>query len=389
MSGSQRCDVVLVGGGLVGACLAEELVGHDVDVLVLDAGGRPGHATGQVSGVAVPALRDLHDEQFYPWLRSARTGLEQDIARLEPVHGSFSLARPVLRLLGEADVAHLPGGSRAAGFGTPATEADLTRLAPGLRIPAGRHPYLVEGGLTVNGRSYLLAVQAAAMQAGVRWWQERVVSSIEENEDAVQLRCTDGTTVTAERVVVTAGAWAGQLLDVPITPQRGQLVLLDAARVLLQCIVSGRLNLAPLPGGRLLVGATAEEAGFDERSTAGSVAEVLAFALRLMPELASASVLEVQAGLRPMSASGRPVVGRAPGCRRVYVAAGHSGHGLSSARATARGLASGLEYSDWSGLPADFSPREVVSAGRRLAAGRAGPSRRAIPAGRLIPRQEG
>lgn len=359
MSGSQRCDVVLVGGGLVGACLAEELAGHGVDVVVLDAGGEPGHATGKAAGVAVPSLRYLNDDAFYGWLTRARAGLEKDVARLEPQYGSFSLTRPVLRLLTPDDVAALSGG-RAADAGTPASDADVARLAPGLRIPEDGRAFLVEQGLTVNGRSYLLAVQAAAVRAGVDWRQELVVAAITENENGVLVRCTDGTSVAAERAVVTAGAWTGQLVDVPVVPQRGQLVLLDAPDVALQCIVSSRLYLAPLPDGGLLVGATEEDSGFDDRSTAGSVAGVLAFALRLMPGLASATVIEARAGLRPVTTTGRPLAGRAPGHRRVYVTAGHAGHGLVSARATAQGMAAGLEYGDWSGLPEDFCPHEAV-----------------------------
>jgi glycine oxidase len=363
MSGSQRCDVVLVGGGLVGACLAEELAGYGVGVVVLDAGGEPGHATGKAAGVAVTSLRYLQDEAFHGWLAQARTGLDHDIARLEPRLGAFSLSRPVLRLLTGDDVAALAAAGRPDAAGHPVDEADLARLAPGLRIPDDRRPFLVEDGLTVNGRSYLLAVQAAAVRAGVDWRQEQVVTAIDENESGVLVRCSDGTCVAAERVVVTAGAWTGQLVDVPVVPQRGQLVLLDAPQAALECIVSSRLYLAPLPDGSLLVGATEEDSGFDHRSTAGAVAGILAFALRLLPELASATVIEARAGLRPVTATGRPIAGRAPGYRRVYVAAGHAGHGLISARATAQGVASGLEYGDWSGLPEDFCPHEGVPVG--------------------------
>lgn len=361
MSGSQRCEVAVIGGGLVGACLAEELATHGVDVLVLDAGGEPGHATGKAAGVAVPSLRYLSDEGFYDWLTGALSGLERDVARLEPQFGTFSLPRPVLRLLGDADIAALPAGGRAAAAGVPADAAQVAALAPGLRIPDGRTPYLVERGLSVDGPAYLRAVQAAAIRAGARWHQRQAVGNLHETESEVLLRCTDGFAVAAGRVVVTAGAWTGTLIDVPVVPQRGQLVLLDAPPDRLDCIVSGRHYLAPLSGGGLLVGATEEEAGFDERSTAGSVAGLLAFALRLMPELASVAVLGTRSGLRPVTATGRPVVGRAPGHLRVYVSAGHAGHGLISARATAQGMAAGLEYGDWSGLPEDFCPREVAS----------------------------
>ena len=363
MSASPHCDVVVIGGGLVGACLAEELAGSGATVIVLDAGAAPGHATPLAAGVAVPSLRYLGDEAFYGWLLAARAALDDDLARLEPEHGRFSLARPVLRLLREVDLAALAGAERSDAAGEPATAQELARLAPGLALPADRTPYLARDGLSVDGRAYLHAVRAAALRAGVGWRQDRTVTAIEDGAGRVDVRCCDGAVIGADRAVVTAGAWTGRLVGTAVVPQRGQLVLLDAPAPQLGAIVSARLYLAPLPDGRLLIGATEEEAGFDDRCTAGSVAGVLAFGLRLFPQLATATVLETRAGLRPVSASGRPVVGRVPGRERVYVASGHAGYGLVSARATARGMAAGLSSGHWDALPEDFCPAGAVAAG--------------------------
>ncbi len=362
MSDARNCDVVVVGGGLVGACLAEELAAAGRKVVVLDAGPEPGHASGKAAGVAVPSLRYLLDPQFYRWLAEGQSALTADLQRLEPEHGSFSRVQPVMRLLTEADVAAVSGLEQASAAGDPVDEAEVARLAPGLRIPEDRRPYVVDGGLTVRGTSYLQAVRTAAVRAGVDWQQGRSASAIEESGTGAQVRCLDGTRFAADRVVVTAGAWTGQLVDVPVVPQRGQLVLLDISGLPLNCIVSARHYLAPLPGGGLLVGATEEDAGFDERSTAASVTGVLAFALRLMPGLGAAAVLENRAGLRPVTATGYPVAGRAPGYRRVYVAAGHAGHGLLTARVTARGMVAGLERGDWNALPESFCPAQPIPA---------------------------
>ncbi|HEY6795233.1 MAG TPA: FAD-dependent oxidoreductase [Kineosporiaceae bacterium] len=367
---SDRVDLVLVGGGLVGACLAEELAHGGARVVVLDAGDRPGHATGRAAGVAVPSLRYATDETFHPWLTLARSALVDDIARLEPIHGRFSLAQPVLRLLLPQDVEALPEGPARQAAGVPASDAELAQLAPGLQVRGDEQPYLLPDGLSVNGPAYLQAAQAAALRAGVTWSQGRQVVSLDETADGVVVHCADGTAVSADRVVVTAGAWTGTLTGLPIRPQRGQLVLLEAPEVTLGCIVSGRLYVAPLPNGGLLVGATEEEAGFDERCTAGSVAGVLAYALRRFPGLASATVVEPRAGLRPVSDTGRPIVGRVPGRQRVYLAAGHAGHGLISARATARGAVAGLLHGDWDQVPDDFCPRAAAPV-TAAAAGRA------------------
>jgi glycine oxidase len=368
MSGSQRSDVVLVGGGLMGACLAEELAGQGVAVRVLDAGAEPGHATRKAAGVAVPSLRYATDPAFHQWLTLARSMLDDDLARLEPLYGVFSLARPVLRLLKPADLAALPDGPARDAAGRLASSAEVSQLAPGLRLRDDEQPYLRTDGLTVNGPGYLRAVREAAIAAGAGWSQDRRAAALEEGPDGVTVRCADGELVTGERVVVTAGAWTGLLTGLPIRPQRGQLVLLEAPDTPLESIVSGRYYVAPLPDGGILAGATEEEAGFDLRNTAGSVAGVLAHALRRLPGLASATVVEPWAGLRPVSATGRPIAGRVPGRRRLYVASGHAGHGLISIRATARGMAAGLVHGDWESLPEDFCPAAASAA----PAGRAG-----------------
>jgi glycine oxidase len=184
------------------------------------------------------------------------------------------------------------------------------------------------------------------------------------------IRAMDGTTEHADRVVLTAGAWTGLLASqVPVVPQRGQLAVLGSAAGL-SCILSGRLYLSPLPGGGLVVGATEENAGFTDHCTAGSVAGLLAYAVRTMPALANAEVSELRAGLRPHSSTGLPLVGRVPGHQRLFVSTGHAGHGLISSRLTAQGLATGLLDGGWDQLPESFCPTRAQPAAIAMAAGR-------------------
>jgi glycine oxidase len=79
-----------------------------------------------------------------------------------------------------------------------------------------------------------------------------------------------------------------------------------------------------------------------------------------MPELADAAVRVTRAGLRPVSATGRPLIGKVPGRQRLFVAAGHGGHGLISARLTGRGMAAGLVHGDWEQVPRQMCPSEAL-----------------------------
>ena len=129
-------------------------------------------------------------------------------------------------------------------------------------------------------------------------------------------------------------------VNAPTPPLKGQIVLLRSDRRLLGRIVEhGKNYLVPREDGRVLVGATEEDAGFDCRTTATGIRDLLAEAIRLCPILAEAEVERSWAGLRPGSIDTRPYLGFAPGYRNLIVATGHKRAGLQLAPATAEVIA--------------------------------------------------
>jgi glycine oxidase len=104
--------------------------------------------------------------------------------------------------------------------------------------------------------------------------------------------------------------------------------------VLSRIVERGKLYLVPRPDGRVLVGSTEEDAGFEKQTTAEGITSLLSFALELVPRLAGASVERCWAGLRPGSPDGLPFLGPVPGFENLYVAAGHFRSGLHLSPAT-------------------------------------------------------
>src|SRR5262249_37716516 len=155
-------DFALVGGGIVGACLADELARGGATVVVLDAGAEPGHATPLAAGVAVPSLRYVADRAFHGWLTAARSALEDDLRELELRRGRFTTGCPSARLLQEADLELLPADLDSDVVGDARSAAELESQAPGLRLPADCRPFQAANGLVVDGAAYLRAVRAAA-----------------------------------------------------------------------------------------------------------------------------------------------------------------------------------------------------------------------------------
>jgi glycine oxidase len=119
-------------------------------------------------------------------------------------------------------------------------------------------------------------------------------------------------------------------------PLKGQIVLLRSAKPLIRRIVEhGKNYLVPRDDGRILVGATEEDVGFDTRTTSEAMRDLLAEAHRLCPILVNAEVERSWAGLRPGSIDSRPYLGFAPGFENLIVATGHKRAGLQLAPATA------------------------------------------------------
>lgn len=147
--------------------------------------------------------------------------------------------------------------------------------------------------------------------------------------------------ILGQHIVVTAGAWTGDLLktlplNVAVQPVKGQMLLLKPAKRLINSIVltNGRY-LIPRRDGHLLVGSTLEYAGFDKSTSEEAQQSLLASALSLIPELKNAPLIAHWAGLRPGAAQGVPFIGNVPGFSNLSVNAGQFRNGLVLAPASA------------------------------------------------------
>ena len=147
---------------------------------------------------------------------------------------------------------------------------------------------------------------------------------------------------SAGQYVICSGAWSRHLLQqagcpqTDLRPLRGQMVLLNTGAPRLKHVINvGPRYLVPRNDGRILVGSTEESVGFDKRTTAQAVHDLIHFAVELVPSLADATVERVWAGLRPQSADGIPYLDRVPQTENLFIAAGHFRAGLQLSPITA------------------------------------------------------
>jgi len=358
-------DVIVIGAGVIGLSIAFELSRRGARVHVVDARA-PGEGATQASAGMLtphtetghlPALRALaaHSLDLYDaFLQRLRedSGIDVEYRRYGSLHVATdqahleNLRRLAVRLAASAVAAELLNPQQVHQH-EPAIAADI---AGGLLLPA--HGYVVAPDL-------VRALVAAATAHGARIETERVLAV---RADATGVRVeTESSTLQAARVVVAAGSWSSRISvagdnAVPVRPVRGQIVHLDWSTSPISRIVWGPdCYLVPRATGTMLVGATVEEAGFDERATTAGVHDLLDAACDLLPPAWQAAFAGVRVGLRPATPDELPVLGASPHAPGVYYATGHYRNGVLLAPVTAVLLAELVL-----GQPAD----EVLSAFR-------------------------
>ena len=176
------------------------------------------------------------------------------------------------------------------------------------------------------------------------------------------VRTREGREIEAGTVVLAAGAWSGEAewlspqARPPVRPVKGQIMVLRGAEPVCERIVASRwVYLVPRADGRLVVGATVEERGFERTITAGGIHELLREAYRLLPEVAELEIADMSVGFRPGSPDNAPLVG--PGAiEGLVLATGHYRNGILLAPLTADAVAAILAGEEVAGAASGLDP---------------------------------
>jgi glycine oxidase len=186
------------------------------------------------------------------------------------------------------------------------------------------------------------AAIAAARHRGVDFSSGDQVLALELADGKVSGVRTNKTQFAAGVVVNCAGAWAGQIgpYAIPTRPVKGQMlyVAMPQKEMMRHVVRTPEVYLIPRSDGRMLIGTTLEEAGFDKQTVPETILKLRQAALDLVPKLADARILEAWAGLRPGTPDGLPILGATP-TPGYFVATGHFRDGILLAPVTARVIA--------------------------------------------------
>lgn len=340
-------SVLIVGGGVIGLLTALNLAPHVGHITLLDrseAGRESSWAGGGIVSplypwrYSAPVTALAHwSQDFYPQLGAqlfASTGIDPEVHTTglywldledeqQALDWAGRLQRPLSALGIDQVYRQVP--VLGEGYERAVYMADVANV---------RNPRLVKSlKAALQAHANVAIHEHCAVQGFLRDGQRIVGVQTEQGE------------IRADRVVLTAGAWSGDLLatlgiELPVEPVKGQMILFKCAADFLPCMVLAKGRYAiPRRDGHILVGSTLEHEGYDKTPTDVALQSLRASAIELLPALADADVVGHWAGLRPGSPDGVPFIGPVAGWDGLWLNCGHYRNGLVLAPASCQLLA--------------------------------------------------
>jgi glycine oxidase len=341
-------DVAIAGAGLVGGSIALELAQAGLHVAVFDQ-GEPGHeASWAGAGILSPAPENAATLPMVELAKASMALYPRFVENVEKISGQSVGFRPkgTLQALFSRDAASVLSTVIAMHHGLglkaePMRADDALELEPALN-PEIEAAVLRPEEASVDNRALTQAVLSAAAKSGAEIFGGRKVTSIwQTGKHCAGLSfAKQNEKISAKWTIIAAGSFSAQIAGAEVfaqvKPAKGQMAALRSNDVQMERVLwSDKIYLVPRNDGRILAGATVEYVGFDKHVTASGLEQLLSGALELAPGLASASVDETWAGLRPASPDHLPILGPTD-LGGLLIATGHFRSGIVLAPVTAR-----------------------------------------------------
>lgn len=358
-------SIIVVGGGVIGCSILYFLAKRGLRPILVEAGDIGSGASDAAAGSLLVRTEDqrLHrlaeaSFEMFPDLVSEL----MELGGTDPMYSRTPRLDLALDEEGEGELKGWLDNPTLRSFNPEWVNVDDLRtveplLGPG--ILGGLH---IESSAIVSGKQLACAFVSAAKTLGAEVRTRlREVRLLRRGRRVTGVQTGDGEVWEADLVTLAAGVWSRPIaaavgLDVDVAPAKGQTI-----RLRLACGEHMRTNvygpgaiLVPRPDGSLIAGYTIESAGFDCTPTVSGVRHILDHTVPLVPALAGAAVERPQAGLRPETSTGLPILGRVPDLEGIALATGHYRVGIALSPITGRMVADHLI--DGTPIPAELRP---------------------------------
>jgi len=333
-------DVIVVGAGIIGATCAWRLTQAGLSVKVLDRSAPGSEASQAALGVLTFHGRpDLMPRPMRELAQRSRDYYPAIIDELEQTLGErvyyqqegqliIGMNADDLKSLKETLRVNLEEGIELE----RATVEEALMLEPNLN-PGIAGALYSPNDAWVDNTALTQAIVSAAQQAGAVFEQVEVTSVEISNGQAAGVHAQD-TMYEADWVVLAAGAWSGQIWDVPVRPRRGQAYTVEGS-YFKRVIHSPRAYIVPKGENQTMLGATVEDVGFDATNTPDGLGSISTRAFEISPMLETSTFVEAWAGLRPGTPDDLPIIGPDVEAPNLIIATGHFRNGILLAPITA------------------------------------------------------
>ncbi len=317
-------DVIIAGAGIIGVSLALELRQRGASVLVLDRAEPGSEASSAAAGMLAPA-----DPETPEALRALATESARIFAAFVQRVESAAGIQVDFRRVGTISLMPEPTAPREY---RGLSAAELQLLEPSIHRSEHSAYFVRED--SVDPHLLTRAALAAARTLGVEVRGHTAVTEIRAQNNAAEV-LTETETFSAASAIDCRGAWSGA----PVRPRKGQMLYVLPQATLLQHVLRApEVYVVPRSSGKILIGATVEDVGFDKSVDPSAIRQLLNAAAKYLPALASAPITQRWAGSRPGTPDDVPIIGLTH-TPRVFAATGHFRNGILLAPITAQIMA--------------------------------------------------
>ena len=347
-------NVLVIGGGVIGLSIARELhIAGVRDITVADKGTPGKEASWAAAGMLAPNAETEGVDDFYRFCSESNDlypNFAESLHMDTGIDVGLDLAGTLQLAFDDNEADRLLKKYRRqkdAGLPTEMLSAEeVLRLEPeisssvilGIYYPHDRQ---------VDNRKLVAALLEYCRRNKISVLQDQQISSVTVESGRLTGAIGKTRRFSADLAILATGAWTSFIeigdtgpISVDIKPIRGQMIAFETSDRLLKKVIYGNnCYLVPRADGRILVGATVEDVGFEKTVTDEAVSELTTSAAEILPETANLDIVEKWSGLRPRSTDELPIIGYVAGIDNLFIASGHYRNGILLAPLTAKMIA--------------------------------------------------